>query len=106
MITMTPEAVSKVKEILAERKEEAGLRIAIIGGGCSGFQYQMTLDREPQADDEIMDMEGLKVYIDSKSLLYLEGTTVDYVDSTNGSGFKFDNPNSKAACGCGETFEA
>jgi iron-sulfur cluster assembly protein len=106
MITLTPEAINKVKEILAERKEEAGLRIAIIGGGCSGFQYQMTLDKEPQADDEIVDMEGLKVYIDSKSVLYLDGTTVDYVDGSNGSGFKFENPKSQASCGCGETFEA
>ena len=106
MITLTPEAISKVKAILAERNEEAGLRIAIIGGGCSGFQYQMTLDKEPQADDEIVDMEGLKVYIDSKSGLYLDGTTVDYVDDSNGSGFKFENPNSQASCGCGETFEA
>lgn len=106
MITLTPEAISKVKAILTERKEDAGLRIAIIGGGCSGFQYQMTLDKEPQAEDHVMDMEGIKVFIDKKSLLYLNGTTVDYVDGSNGSGFKFDNPNSKAACGCGESFEA
>ena len=71
MITLTPEAIAKVKEILAERKEEAGLRIAIIGGGCSGFQYQMTLDKEPQENDQVMDMEGLKVFVDAKSLLYL-----------------------------------
>ena len=106
MITLTPDAIAKVKAILAERKEDAGLRIAIIGGGCSGFQYQMTLDKEPQAEDDVMDMEGLKVFIDKKSLLYLNGTTVDYVNGANGSGFKFDNPNSKAACGCGESFEA
>ena len=106
MITLTPEAIAKVKEILEERKEDAGLRIAIIGGGCSGFQYQMTLDKESQADDQITDMDGLKVFIDKKSLLYLNGTTVDYVDGSNGSGFKFDNPNSRDACGCGESFEA
>ena len=106
MITLTPEAIAKVKEILAERKEEAGLRIAIIGGGCSGFQYQMTLDKEPQENDEVIDMEGLKLFVDSKSLLYLNGTTVDYVNGANGSGFKFDNPNSRDACGCGESFEA
>ncbi len=106
MITLTPEAIAKVKEILAERKEDAGLRIAIIGGGCSGFQYQMTLDKEPQANDQVTDMDGLKVFIDTKSLLYLSGTTVDYVNGSNGSGFKFDNPNSRDACGCGESFEA
>ncbi len=106
MITLTPEAIAKVKSILAERKEEMGLRIAVVGGGCSGFQYQMTLDKEPKGDDKIMDMEGLKVYVDTRSLLYLNGTKVDYVDGLNGSGFKFDNPNAKASCGCGESFDA
>ena len=106
MITLTPGAIAKVKSILAERKEEMGLRIAVIGGGCSGFQYQMTLDRDPREDDKILDMEGLKVYVDTQSLLYLNGTNVDYVDGSDGSGFKFDNPNAKAACGCGESFDA
>ena len=106
MVTLTPVAIAKVKEILSERKEEAGLRIAVIGGGCSGFQYQMTLDKEPQADDKVIDMEGLRIFIDTRSLLYLSGTEVDYVDGSNGSGFKFDNPNAKSECGCGESFEA
>ena len=106
MIRLTTVAVAKVKAILAERKEEAGLRIAVIGGGCSGFQYQMTLDREPQSGDKVLDVEGIRVFIDARSTLYLNGTEVDYVDGANGSGFKFDNPNAKAACGCGETFEA
>ncbi len=106
MITLTPDAIAKVKSILAERKEDSGLRIAVVGGGCSGFQYQMTLDKEPRADDEILDMEGLRVFVDTKSLLYLNGTKVDYVDDLNGSGFKFDNPNAKASCGCGESFDA
>jgi len=106
MITMTPVAIAKVKAILAERNEESGLRIAVAGGGCSGFQYQMTLDKEPRADDRVLDLEGLRVFVDTRSLLYLNGTTVDYVDGANGSGFKFDNPNARASCGCGETFEA
>jgi iron-sulfur cluster assembly accessory protein len=106
MVMLTPVAIAKVKEILAERKEEAGLRIAVIGGGCSGFQYQLTLDREAQADDKVIDMEGLKIFIDTRSLLYLNGTQVDYVEGENGSGFKFDNPNAKDSCGCGESFEA
>jgi iron-sulfur cluster assembly protein len=106
MITLTPEAISKVKSILAEQKEESGLRIAVVGGGCSGFQYQMTLDKEPKADDKIIDMDGLRVFVDTRSLLYLNGTTVDYVDGLSGSGFKFDNPNAKASCGCGESFDA
>jgi iron-sulfur cluster assembly protein len=106
MITLTPEAISKVKSILAERNEEMGLRIAVVGGGCSGFQYQMSLDKEPRVDDKILDMEGLKLYVDTRSLLYLNGANVDYVEGSNGSGFKFDNPNAKASCGCGESFDA
>jgi iron-sulfur cluster assembly protein len=106
MITLTPGAIAKLKSILAERNEDAGLRIAVVGGGCSGFQYQMTLDKEAKTDDKIMDMEGLKVFVDTRSLLYLSGTKVDYVDDQDGSGFKFDNPNAKTSCDCGETFEA
>ena len=106
MITLTPDAIARVKVILSEQKEEAGLRIAVLGGGCSGFQYQMTLEKESKEDDKVIDMEGLKVFIDSRSQLYLSGTEVDYIDGENGSGFKFDNPNAKQACGCGESFEA
>ncbi|HTY62588.1 MAG TPA: iron-sulfur cluster assembly accessory protein [Acidobacteriota bacterium] len=106
MITLTPLAIDKVKAILEERKEEAGLRVAVIGGGCSGFQYQMTLEKNSSDGDEIIEMNGLKVFVDSRSLLYLNGTEIDYVDGENGSGFKFENPNAKAACGCGESFEA
>jgi iron-sulfur cluster assembly protein len=106
MVTLTPDAIAKVKAILSEQKEEAGLRIAVLGGGCSGFQYQMTLEKESKEDDKVIDMEGLKVFIDSRSMLYLSGTEVDYIDGENGSGFKFDNPNAKDACGCGESFEA
>ena len=106
MIILTPGAIAKVKSILAEHKDEKGLRIAIVGGGCSGFQYQMTLDKEPKADDKVLDMEGLKVFVDARSILYLNGTKVDYIEGQNGSGFKFDNPNAKDTCGCGESFEA
>ena len=106
MITLTPVAIAKVKSILAERSQETALRISVVGAGCSGFQYQMMLDKEPRTDDQVIDMDGLKVYVDAKSLLYLNGTKVDYVDGSSGSGFKFDNPNAKAACGCGESFEA
>ena len=106
MITLTPVAIAKIKAILAERKEEAGLRVAVIGGGCSGFQYQMTLEKNASDGDEILDVNGLKVFVDSRSVLYLNGTEIDYVDGENGSGFKFENPNAKAACGCGDSFEA
>jgi iron-sulfur cluster insertion protein len=106
MITLTPGAISKVKSILAEQKEEMGLRITVVGGGCSGFQYQMMLDKDPQDDDKVLEMDGLKVYVDTRSLLYLNGTEIDYVDGQSESGFKFDNPNAKSSCECGQTFDA
>jgi iron-sulfur cluster assembly accessory protein len=106
MLTLTAAAVDKVKEIMAERGEGGGLRIAVIGGGCSGFQYQMSLDAEANADDKVFEQEGLRMFVDPRSLLYLEGTKVDYVNGLNGSGFKFDNPNAHSTCGCGESFNA
>jgi iron-sulfur cluster assembly protein len=106
MITLTASAIAKVKSILAERKEDSGLRIAVIGSGCSGFQYQMTLEKAPKEDDKILDMEGLRVFVDTRSLLFLNGTEVDFVNGPSGSGFKFDNPNAKTSCECGESFEA
>ena len=104
MLTLTETAVQKVKSILSERGEDAGLRISVVGGGCSGFQYQMSLDKEPTAEDQVLEMDGLKVFVDNRSLLYLNGTRVDYVDGLTGSGFKFENPNTKGSCGCGESF--
>jgi iron-sulfur cluster assembly protein len=107
MLTLTAAAIEKVKQIMAERGEgESGLRVAVIGGGCSGLQYQMSLDKEPGADDKIIEQEGLRVFVDARSMPYLEGTKVDYVDGLNGSGFKFENPNSRGTCGCGESFYA
>jgi iron-sulfur cluster assembly accessory protein len=106
MVTLSPTAIGKVKEIMAERGEEGGLRIAVIGGGCSGFQYQMSLDEAAGEDDQVVEQEGLKLFIDSRSLLFLDGTNVDYIDGDHGAGFKFDNPNSHNSCGCGESFEA
>jgi iron-sulfur cluster assembly protein len=106
MLTLTDTAIDKVKEIMTERGENGGLRVAVIGGGCSGFQYQMSLDTEPAADDKVIEQGGLRIFIDNRSSLYLDGTKIDYVDGMNGSGFKFESPNSRAACGCGESFEA
>jgi len=106
MITLTPVAIDKVKSILADQEENKGLRITVVGAGCSGFQYQMTLDNKSAEDDEVFDMNGLKLFIDKQSLINLKGTSIDFIDSENGSGFKFENPNAQASCGCGETFEA
>jgi iron-sulfur cluster assembly protein len=102
MITLTPNAISKVKEIIAERDATLGLRIAAVAGGCSGFQYQMTLDKQREEEDESLDFGGLKVLVDAQSMLFLDGTTIDYVEAKDGAGFTFDNPNAQSACSsCG-----
>jgi len=106
MLSFTPTAVEKVKAIMAQRGEDGGLRIAVVGGGCSGFQYQMTLDKQANADDKVIEQDGLRVYVDPRSFLYLHGATVDYVETLTGAGFKFENPNAKSSCGCGESFYA
>lgn len=106
MLTLTQTAMDKVKAIMSERGEEGGLRIAVIGGGCSGFQYQMSLDMQASPDDQVIELDGLKVFVDKRSMLYLNGTKIDYVDGLSGAGFKFDNPNARSTCGCGESFNA
>ena len=107
-VSLTDAAIAKVKEILQSQEQaDAGLRVYIAGGGCSGFKYGMTLDTEAGPDDEIMDFGGLKVFVDSMSLPYLRGANVDYVDDALlGQGFKVDNPNATSTCGCGSSFRA
>jgi iron-sulfur cluster assembly protein len=107
MVQLTSEAVNKVKEILdAQSPKPAGLRLAVVGGGCSGFSYSMQFENKPNMLDKTYDYEGLKIYVDQASMLYLEGAQVDYVETLEGSGFKFNNPNVKSTCGCGSSFSA
>ena len=107
MLQMTDNAVSKVKEILdTQEPKPAGLRISVVGGGCSGFQYSMAFENTPQMLDKTYTYGGLKIYIDQASMLYLDGAEVDYVETMEGSGFKFNNPNVKTTCGCGSSFSA
>jgi len=107
MVQLTPVAVIKVKEILeAQSPKPAGLRLAVVGGGCSGFSYSMNFENQPNMLDKTYSYDGLKVFIDQASLLYLEGAEVDYVETLEGSGFKFSNPNVKSTCGCGSSFSA
>jgi len=104
-ITLTASAVAKVKEIMAQQDPvPAGLRIGVVGGGCSGFSYSMQFDNGAGMMDKVFDMQGLKVYVDATSIMYLNGCRVDYVESLEGAGFKFDNPNVKSTCGCGSSF--
>jgi iron-sulfur cluster assembly protein len=107
MIQLTERAVGKVQEILsAQDPQPSGLRISVVGGGCSGFSYSMAFESTPQMLDKTYDFSGLKVFVDQASLLYLDGAEVDYVETLEGSGFKFNNPNVKSTCGCGSSFQA
>ncbi len=107
MVQLTPNAVVKVKEILdGQEPKPAGLRISVVGGGCSGFSYSMAFENTPNMLDKTYNYEGLKVFIDQASMLYLDGAEVDYVETIEGSGFKFNNPNVKSTCGCGSSFSA
>jgi iron-sulfur cluster assembly accessory protein len=107
MIQLSENAVSKVREILdSQEPKPAGLRISVVGGGCSGFSYSMAFENSPGMLDKTYNYDGLKVFVDQASLLYLEGAEVDYVESLEGSGFKFNNPNTKSTCGCGSSFSA
>jgi len=106
MLTLSTTAAGKVREFLVENgKPDAGLRVRVVGGGCSGFSYQLALDEEAGTEDKVYEQNGVKLFVDAKSLLYLDGTEIDYVDDIMGSGFRFNNPNSKGTCGCGESFQ-
>ena len=107
MLTLTPSALSAVEKFIkGSDTPVAGLRISISGGGCSGFQYGMRLE-EAKADDDVeVAVGGVMLLIDPFSAPMLEGVTVDFVDSLNGSGFKFENPNATASCACGSSFSA
>ncbi len=105
MISLTPVAVGKVKEILSSQNPQpTGLRVAVVGGGCSGFQYHMAFENNTNGMDKVYEFEGLKVFVDQMSEMYLEGVQIDYVETLEGAGFKFSNPNVKSTCGCGSSF--
>jgi iron-sulfur cluster assembly protein len=107
MIQLTEKAVEKVKEIMeSQDPQPVGLRIAVVGGGCSGFSYSMAFENQPNMLDKTYNYDGLKIYVDQASMLYLDGAEVDFVETLEGSGFKFNNPNVKTTCGCGSSFSA
>jgi iron-sulfur cluster assembly protein len=104
MVTLTDIAAEKVSGFLnGHEDEDTGLRVAVRGGGCSGFQYQLALD-EKREGDQIFEDRGIRVIVDEASLRYVDGSTVDYTESLMGSGFQVNNPNVVAACGCGSSF--
>jgi iron-sulfur cluster assembly protein len=103
-ITLTPIAAAKIRELVsASGKSGAGLRVKVVGGGCSGLQYKMDIDVE-KAGDKVFEAGDGKVIVDRKSFLYLNGTELDYTDSLMDAGFKLRNPNVKRSCGCGASF--
>jgi iron-sulfur cluster assembly protein len=107
MVNLTETAVTKVREILdTQEPKPAGLRISVVGGGCSGFSYSMAFENAPGMLDKTYSYDGLKVFVDQASMLYLDGAEVDYVETLEGSGFKFNNPHVKSTCGCGSSFSA
>ena len=108
MVTVTENAARKIQELMADESEAevSVLRVAIQGGGCSGFQYELGFDRGPQDGDNEIESNGVRVVIDPFSAPYLTGSEIDFVDALMGAGFAINNPNVQAACGCGSSFQA
>ena len=107
-ISLTDKATSEVKKIMEANKipETYGLRVGVKGGGCSGLSYSLGFDAESRESDKIITKEGIRIFIDPKSLFYLSGTQLDFTDGLNGRGFVFNNPNATKTCGCGSSFGA
>ena len=105
-VTLTAKAVQMAKLTRQEEglDETHGLRVAVVGGGCSGFQYALDFTNEPRANDFVYEIGGLTLYVDAVSARYLDGTSIDYVMGTAGAGFKFNNPRAVGSCGCGSSF--
>jgi len=107
MIQVTPKAVEKIRQAFArEGVSGGGLRLGVLGGGCSGLSYQFKFDQQPRPNDSVMEFDDVKIFVDPKSMLFLDGMTLDYKESIMQSGFAFDNPNAQKSCGCGTSFSA
>jgi Iron-sulfur cluster assembly accessory protein len=106
MIQVTPKAVEKIRAAFQKEGVQGGLRLGVLGGGCSGLSYLFRFEPKPRPTDKVFEFDGIQVYVDPKSMLYLDGMTLDYKESLMYSGFAFDNPNAKKSCGCGSSFSA
>lgn len=105
ILVVTPAAVSIIRQLLEQRNIPGySLRVFVSGGGCSGLQYGMAFEQEPRDFDAVVETEGVKLVVDPTSLMYLQGATIDYVDSLMGGGFRIENPNAVSSCGCGHSF--
>src|SRR5438105_9221530 len=105
IVSLTPAAAAKIRDLMAGEEDVSVLRVAIEGGGCSGFQYGLGFDRGAQEGDHEFDCEGVSVVVDPFSAPYLRGARVDYLETIQESGFKIDNPNAVSSCGCGHSFQ-
>ena len=108
MVTITPTATEKVQGFIQEHgvDDGVGLRVAVLPGGCSGFQYGLNIEDAPEEDDEVLEMNGVRLFVDPFSAQYLDGVEIDYVSGMMGQGFTFSNPNATGGCGCGSSFTA
>src|SRR6267378_1751892 len=105
MIQVTEKAAQQIKKIMEkEGLPDHGLRVAVVGGGCSGMSYKLHFEKESSQDDKVYEQNGVRIIIDKKSSIVLSGTTLDFSDGLNGTGFTFSNPNAKSTCGCGTSF--
>jgi len=105
LVALTDKAIEMVKDAMQrEGLTGYGIRVGVMGGGCSGFQYSMDFEQAPKDGDITVEQGGIKLYVDSMSSMYLQGVTIDYVVGLQGAGFKFNNPNAKNTCGCGSSF--
>ncbi len=106
-IQVTPKAIAKIKVAFArEGVSGGGLRLGVLGGGCSGLSYQFKFDQQPRSTDQVFEFDGVRVFVDPKSMLFLGGMTLDYKESLLQSGFAFENPHAQKSCGCGTSFSA
>ena len=105
LVSLTPKAIEMVKDAMTrENMNGYGIRVGVVGGGCSGFQYSMDFENAQREGDMILEQDGIKLFIDPMSSMYLQGVTIDYVVGLQGAGFKFNNPNARNTCGCGQSF--
>jgi iron-sulfur cluster assembly protein len=106
MIQLTDKAIQKIRVAFEKEGVNGGLRLGVLGGGCSGLSYLFKFEVKPRTTDKVFEFDGVQVYVDPKSYIFLDGMTLDYKESLMQSGFAFDNPNAKKSCGCGTSFTA
>ena len=103
-VSLTEKAAEMLREFVADKEAGAGIRLRVMGGGCSGLQYDMAIDPSAAEDDHVIVDKGVNIFVDAKSYIYVFGAQIDYVETMMGGGFKVENPNATSSCGCGSSF--